>query len=294
MKILLNGTEVANRNFGKDIHISTLPLRIGGSHEEEVQAHSNFAGQIDEVRIFNYARTPEEIQATMNTTLTGDEAGLVGYWNFDDGTAEDLSPNRNDGTLYGGAEIVESDLKHLSLPMAIDTVDGFNTVPVNQKGQFVLTTGIGTHEVIKPIKMIEIQIPQAFRSSSARVTDDVMFDARPIKVSSTSEASTLRIQLEKGITKVGALTVNLEVIAGPTPAANLRFTVRLLAADSAVIRASQGGGVSIISDAPLSAPQNVAAKPVAGENDVTISWTPSDDERVQFYEVFANEEKSVM
>ena len=291
MKILLNGTEVARRNFGQDIHISTLPLRIGGSHEEEVQVQSNFAGQIDEVRIFNYARTPEEIQATLNTTLTGDETGLVGYWNFDDGAADDLSPNRNDGNLYGDATIVESDLKRLSLQMAIDTVDGFNTVPVNQKGQFVLTTRIGAHEVVKPIKTIEIQPSKAFRPSETKMIGDVLFDAQPFKSSSTQAGSVLRIQLEEGIMEGGLLKVSFEVSAGSTTASNLVCPVRLLAADGTVIREVLLGSIAIISDTPLPAPNGVVANPVAGENDGTISWTPSDDERVQFYEVFANEEK---
>ena len=65
-----------------------------------------FVGLIDEVRIWNYARTQEEIQATMNTTLNGDEPGLVAYWSFDDGTPRDLSANGNHGTLHGDAGII--------------------------------------------------------------------------------------------------------------------------------------------------------------------------------------------
>ena len=266
-------------------------LTFGKKHHEWGWGSIWYDGQIDEVRIFDYARTPEEIQATLNTTLTGDEAGLVGYWNFDDATADDLSPNRNDGTLYGGAKIVESDLKRLSFQMAIDTVDGFNTVPVNQKGQFVLTTGIGAHEVAKPIKTIEIQISKAFRSSGTKVIGDILFDAQPFKASSTRAGSVLRIQLEKGITETGRLKINFEATAGSTTASNVMFTVRLLAADGTVIRESPWDSIAIISDAPLPAPNDVVANPVAGENDVTISWTPSDGERVQLYEVLADGNK---
>ena len=57
----------------------------------------SFDGIIDEVRIWNIARTEEEIQANMNSTLEGNEEGLVGYWNFDDGTVKDLTTNGNDG-----------------------------------------------------------------------------------------------------------------------------------------------------------------------------------------------------
>ena len=42
----------------------------------------------------------------MNTLLQGDEQGLAGYWNFDDGTANDLSENGNHGTLRENAVIV--------------------------------------------------------------------------------------------------------------------------------------------------------------------------------------------
>jgi len=68
---------------------------------------SYWDGLIDEVRIWKIARTQKDIQETMNTTLQGDEEGLVGYWNFDDGTAYDSSLHSgNHGTLMGDAELV--------------------------------------------------------------------------------------------------------------------------------------------------------------------------------------------
>ncbi|VXD25271.1 LamG-like jellyroll fold domain-containing protein [Planktothrix paucivesiculata] len=39
-----------------------------------------FTGQISELRIWNKARTEQEIQANMHKRLTGTESGLVGYW----------------------------------------------------------------------------------------------------------------------------------------------------------------------------------------------------------------------
>ena len=36
-------------------------------------------GYLDEIRMWNIVRTQEEIQATMNKTLTGNEPGLVAY-----------------------------------------------------------------------------------------------------------------------------------------------------------------------------------------------------------------------
>lgn len=57
---------------------------------------SDFSGKIDEVKIFNYARTPAQIAYDYNGGKP------VGWWKFDDGegiTANDSSGNGNDGTL---------------------------------------------------------------------------------------------------------------------------------------------------------------------------------------------------
>jgi hypothetical protein len=59
----------------------------------------------DEIRIWNVSRSATEIQGAMNTSLSGDEKGLLGYWNFNDGTA-DLTPNGNDGEMKGDSQIV--------------------------------------------------------------------------------------------------------------------------------------------------------------------------------------------
>src|SRR5947208_12107575 len=59
---------------------------------------------MDEVRVWNYARPPEQIRANLFTTLTGKEPGLVGYWNFDDGNANDLASGQHHGELVGNVQ----------------------------------------------------------------------------------------------------------------------------------------------------------------------------------------------
>ncbi|PWB67958.1 hypothetical protein C3F09_12555, partial [candidate division GN15 bacterium] len=61
-----------------------------------------FQGAIDEVRLWNVARSDADIKANMTRKLVGNETGLVGYWRFDEtsGTSmNDETANNNDGTM---------------------------------------------------------------------------------------------------------------------------------------------------------------------------------------------------
>jgi len=88
----LNGEEVSRYSKLKGRPPIANPVRYIGK---------NFMGKIDDVRMWNVVRSQEEIQNTMNQTLTGDEPGLVAYYpmdlNDDNATWElvDLSPKQN-------------------------------------------------------------------------------------------------------------------------------------------------------------------------------------------------------
>ena len=114
-------------------------LRIGARSKDLFSVHTSSVllhGQIDEVRIWNIARTQEQIQTTMNTTLTGNEEGLVGYWNFDDGTAVDLSLSGNDGFLHGDAQIVAEMLPDEFIHQGVSIVSVENKI-ANPGDQFI-------------------------------------------------------------------------------------------------------------------------------------------------------------
>src|SRR5262249_14209664 len=68
-------------------------------------ADAFFAGSMEELHVWNTARTAAEIQRDMNE-LTGDEPGLVLYYPLDEAggnTAFDRTANRYDGTLTSTA-----------------------------------------------------------------------------------------------------------------------------------------------------------------------------------------------
>ena len=64
-----------------------------------------FRGTLDEMRIWNYARSEEEITNSWNRTVDPSSAGLLGYWNFDeqinDQNVLDSSPLSHHGSLGG-------------------------------------------------------------------------------------------------------------------------------------------------------------------------------------------------
>src|ERR1022692_2178443 len=75
-------------------------------------------GQMDEVRLWKVARTEAQIRADMSRNLTGQEEGLVALWNFEDGTARDVSGHGHDGAMRGNAKVIETtrDLPEPKLP----------------------------------------------------------------------------------------------------------------------------------------------------------------------------------
>lgn len=53
-------------------------------------SHQYFKGDLDEIRIWDYARSAEQIRETMYRPLVGTEPGLIGYWNFDEGSGQEV------------------------------------------------------------------------------------------------------------------------------------------------------------------------------------------------------------
>lgn len=82
----------------------TEPLFVG---KDAAATTSFLAASVDDVRVWNTARTAQQISDNFKSQLLGTEGGLAAYWNFNAGNATDLTANHNDGTLSAtGASIV--------------------------------------------------------------------------------------------------------------------------------------------------------------------------------------------
>jgi len=98
VRVFVNGVQVGQRSLTKDMPDTRAVIRFG----RHGYAVKYLDGEIDEVRIWNYARTAAEISAQMNTELTGTQAGLIGYWPMNNGsgqTVTDVSGRGNNGRL---------------------------------------------------------------------------------------------------------------------------------------------------------------------------------------------------
>jgi hypothetical protein len=103
-----DGAEIVIYRDGKEVgseshsgNVSDINYVLVGIWSE------SFSGLIDDVRIWDIARTQSEIQADMYHTLSGNEGGLVGYWRFDEGDGQvvfDSTPYQHNGRLGSSPE----------------------------------------------------------------------------------------------------------------------------------------------------------------------------------------------
>ena len=70
-------------------------------------------GELDEIAVWTRALSEEEVRAGWFKKLSGSEAGLEGYWDFDDDTADDRTPNQHFGHFLGDATTIESGIPGL-------------------------------------------------------------------------------------------------------------------------------------------------------------------------------------
>ncbi len=115
MKSYINGEEVASS--AKKINIKNalgINLLIGDSQNNKGRV---FDGMIDEVRIWNVARTQAQLQKTMEDTLgleyyaTAD-SGLAAYWRINENAGQfitDMTSNTNNGRLGSTADTDDND-----------------------------------------------------------------------------------------------------------------------------------------------------------------------------------------
>ncbi len=151
---------------------------------EDYCGSNTFNGAIDEVHVWNTARSNKEIRQYMERELTGTETGLMAYYNFNEETgttAENLTVNNLDGTLTNGVLRVESSAPLKPYPIQKDfmlTFDGYNDyVQVAPAGDDRLLTQTFTASFwVKPdatqLSGVNIVNANATTANNWRITQD--------------------------------------------------------------------------------------------------------------------------
>lgn len=79
----------APRTAASGVPCSATTLRIGSMNNPTV--NYAFFGRMADARVWNYARSAQEIADYKDHRLKGREAGLLGYWPFDGGAIDGTS-----------------------------------------------------------------------------------------------------------------------------------------------------------------------------------------------------------
>ena len=105
MDLYVNGIDVGGvyDGDGSGMDFSENPFVIGRYTKDQGNGEEYFFnGQVEEVRLWNYSRTQDDIRRDMCHRLDGNEVGLIGYWEMNSGAGNAIlgsSPNAQNGTL---------------------------------------------------------------------------------------------------------------------------------------------------------------------------------------------------
>ncbi|HET9681388.1 MAG TPA: LamG-like jellyroll fold domain-containing protein, partial [Candidatus Limnocylindrales bacterium] len=103
--LYVNGALDAQLAVGRAVaSASNVAVSLGSALNSTNQAAGFFDGRVDEVRVWNTARTQTQIASTINARLSAPTAGLVARWGLDEGTGTALHSTAGpalDGTLSG-------------------------------------------------------------------------------------------------------------------------------------------------------------------------------------------------
>ncbi len=190
--IYKNGQAVANDTATADYQ-GTGNLQIGSGPI----ASSEFAGLIDEVRVWSDVRTPQEISVHYDKQMVGNENNLQAYYRFDDdpdGTTINNSAtatgNALDGTLQGNASII-------NLPQKAASFDGNDDY---------LSVGRGTGDELAITGDVSLETWVKFNSLSAQG----IFSFAKLNSSGGEDAATVNSLYELRIDNNGDITVGHE------------------------------------------------------------------------------------
>ena len=120
LKLFRNGVEIIKRDVTGNILWDGIQndLKIGKFIHNGNDRFYN--GKIDDIRLWNLARTASQIKGYRFSTLKGIESGLTGYWKADTGSGTvlyDQTSSANNGQILGASWLIEDSPINFSDPI---------------------------------------------------------------------------------------------------------------------------------------------------------------------------------
>ncbi|NEO85305.1 MAG: LamG domain-containing protein [Spirulina sp. SIO3F2] len=143
LSLYLDGVNIANggnstTSYGESKKVFQIGAGLAANRRQDKRTENPFIGLMAEIRVWQVARSTEQIQTTMHRYLTGTEEDLVAYWPLNTVTENNTTPDVLDqypGTVHGDTT---QTTQEYSLPIVGDALitaeyDTITLDPVTQK-----------------------------------------------------------------------------------------------------------------------------------------------------------------
>ncbi len=130
------------------------PFMRFGAWTGALSTRTFFNGSVDEIRIWDYARTAEQIVAGSSCQISGDEDGILAYWDFNQGTPAGNNADISILREMSGANM-DGELRDF-------TLSGFDSNWLSSPYADVSCDFVSTGEVVQPdTKLVATPNPSA-------------------------------------------------------------------------------------------------------------------------------------
>ncbi|MBI9030410.1 T9SS type A sorting domain-containing protein [bacterium] len=124
MKLYVNGAEVASFNHSSSIPNASKKLRIGAIDHDSF--YRNMLGSIDQVRIWNVARSQTEIADNLYNSVTSDNLLADFQFNSSDGNLAINNANSNYNSIIQNAPTWSDNVPYYSVDINTGNISGVN------------------------------------------------------------------------------------------------------------------------------------------------------------------------
>ena len=106
-----------------DTRIGEIPLYFDGAITAQYNSH--FKGVMDELKVWDHARTAEQLRTSMDCQPDGSEEGLVAYYRFDRSNGKDERLVVHDSSLSGNHGILVDDTERAEEDAEVESAEGY-------------------------------------------------------------------------------------------------------------------------------------------------------------------------